>query len=161
MNVVFKVIAWLAQRYVLLWVVRRKEVSAVLIRGLYGEIEKVAFRSEDPKERAITFKAAVDAISRATVEAKPEAKRLVQPPGRRTHSVLAFLFSRRTVDGVFSPALADLRHEYYDAQVNGRLWHARWIHVRGVCSMVVAALNVLIIGFLRPLHEVVKTFRGN
>ena len=41
-----------------------------------------------------------------------------------------FFFSTKEVEGIFKPAVADWRVEYYEARNRKRFWKARWINVR-------------------------------
>ncbi len=60
---------------------------------------------------------------------------IVAPPGTTTRSVLAFLFSSRTVREVFEPVLADTQHDWMQACVAGHTRHAQWIRVRGYLTL--------------------------
>ena len=62
-------------------------------------------------------------------------KQIVSPPLCRLDRI-ARLWGPKTYRQVFSPALADILHEYYEACALGDLRRARWIHLRGVYIMV-------------------------
>ena len=47
------------------------------------------------------------------------------------------LWSRRTFERVFAPALADLIHEWQEAEAAGEIWKSRWIRfVRAPWSLL-------------------------
>jgi len=70
---------------------------------------------------------------KATLAANP---RILRPLGSRLLSIVSFIYSKKTVDRVFSQVITDTREEFLEALAAGNLWHARWIHVRGVLSFL-------------------------
>lgn len=57
-------------------------------------------------------------------------------PGSRILTFANFIYSKKTVDRVFSQIIHDMREEYIEALALGNKWHARWIHIRGVLSFL-------------------------
>jgi len=53
---------------------------------------------------------------------------------------LDFLFSSRTMERVFDPTIADLRHEVFEALAQGRALKAKWIHVKYAWILAATAL---------------------
>ncbi|WP_437758413.1 hypothetical protein [Sorangium sp. So ce1389] len=60
---------------------------------------------------------------------KRRRRRITGPPGCRLHALAGFFYSRKTMERVFDPMLADMRSEYFEALANGRIWKARWHRV--------------------------------
>lgn len=58
------------------------------------------------------------------------------PPGHRCVSVLKFLYSKKTFERVFEQILVDMREEHLEALSKEHAWHARWIHTRGLLSLL-------------------------
>lgn len=68
-------------------------------------------------------------------------RRVVEvPPGWALLSFLAWLFSTRTIDRVFKPAVSDMQKEHIDALAEGKTWKARWVVVRGYWSVGAAVV---------------------
>lgn len=65
---------------------------------------------------------------------------LIVPPGTRLRRVLGFVFSRKTMEAVFDSTIADMQREWLDAEIAGRLGHARWIRIRGYLEILRALL---------------------
>ncbi len=59
--------------------------------------------------------------------ARPRA--IVRVPGSRLHMIARFFYSRKTVERVFEPLLADMREEYQIALAEKRVWKARWVRI--------------------------------
>lgn len=56
--------------------------------------------------------------------------KVTRVPGAHVHDWLPYLFSRKTIDQTFTPALLDMRVEYFDALAVNRKWLARAVYVR-------------------------------
>ena len=78
------------------------------------------------------------------------------PPGVRVRRILRFVFSKRTCDLVFDPALADMQSEWLEAVVAGHAWHARAIRLRGYGVLLQHVVAQLPVSFLRAAYEVWK-----
>lgn len=72
------------------------------------------------------------------------------PPGSRLRRALAFVFSKRTMEGVFHQIINDMQEEHIEALSAGEPWKARAIRLRGYLSILeaVAALVPLSIARL-------------
>lgn len=49
----------------------------------------------------------------------------------KVRTFLAFAYSRKTMERVFDPVLADMQEEWQRAMVTGAEWKASWVRVRG------------------------------
>lgn len=56
--------------------------------------------------------------------------RVRRPPGFHFLRFVQFFYSRKAVEEVFKPMLADWRFEYYECLKEDRIWQARWTSVR-------------------------------
>lgn len=74
---------------------------------------------------------------------------IVLPPGLRLRRILEFLVSRKTMERVFEPALADMQSEWLDAIVADRPWKARWVRVRGYYAIAKAAGLQSVVGLVK------------
>lgn len=74
------------------------------------------------------------------------------PPGMGLHAVSDFLFSKKTMERIVLPLIADLQDEHAEALSEGRSWKARWVRVR----YLLAYINAL--GLKRLLAWVVGLF---
>jgi len=63
------------------------------------------------------------------------ASRLVLAPGARFLDILPWFFKRKTIEETFTPALLDMRYEYFEALAAKRVWLARAIYLRWAVSM--------------------------
>lgn len=79
------------------------------------------------------------------------------PPGHLLLVITEFLFSTKTNEQVFKAAVSDMRVEHADALAAGRVRKARWIHVRGVVGVLMAATGLTLGGVMR---FVAKAYRG-
>ena len=79
------------------------------------------------------------------------ARRISAPPGMLLQRIALFAFSRRTVELVVKPKIADMQQEYFDALAQGDTWHARWIHVRETCAV---CLSLGLFNLLRLVADV-------
>lgn len=63
----------------------------------------------------------------------PTQKRphIALPPGTRLARATAFILTRDAYRKFVVPTIADMQFEYCDSLAAGRLWHARWIAIRG------------------------------
>lgn len=91
-----------------------------------------------------------------TDSARVTTHTLTVPPGVRLRGVLDFIYSRRTMERVFEPALADMQAEWLDAVVAGRQWKARWVRFRGYASLGNA---IGLHSAMRLLKQAVKLWR--
>lgn len=78
-----------------------------------------------------------------------QSRSIVLPPGTRLHVWTSFFYSRKTMERVFQPMLADMRDEYYAALAEGRIWKARWVR----CAYYWAFLKSI------GLHSLVTTVK--
>jgi hypothetical protein len=53
-------------------------------------------------------------------------------PCRHLDSAARRIYCKKTYDRVFSQCIRDTRDEYIEALANSHIWHARWIHARGI-----------------------------
>jgi hypothetical protein len=56
---------------------------------------------------------------------------VVNPPGTGARGLLRFLCSRKTMERVFEPVLADMQMEWSEATFNREFWRAHWVITRG------------------------------
>jgi hypothetical protein len=59
-------------------------------------------------------------------------------PGSGFSRVLSKTYSRKKYDAIFRQAIADMREEYFEALQAGNTKHAKWIWIRGICSIWMA-----------------------
>lgn len=80
-----------------------------------------------------------------------KSQKVYAPPAHTLKRIFSFLYSKKTFSDVFEPGIEDMRLEYYETLQAGALWHARWIHFRGVISLIKTAAfrpAVSVIGLL-------------
>jgi RNA polymerase sigma-70 factor (ECF subfamily) len=61
-----------------------------------------------------------------------------EPPGGTLYSIAEFICTKKTMEEIASPLLADMQFEYTEAFSAGRKWEATWIRVRGCWSFFTA-----------------------
>lgn len=54
--------------------------------------------------------------------------------------MLAYIFSKKANELVFSQAIADMREEHAEALQRQAFWHARWIIVRDHMNLLFSAI---------------------
>lgn len=69
---------------------------------------------------------------------KNTAPGIGKAPGSRLLALVEYLYSPKTVEGVFKPIIADWRTEYFDALKEGNRRKAAWIRVRYTFGFVMA-----------------------
>lgn len=57
-------------------------------------------------------------------------KMITTPPGSKIISVIKFIYSRKTIERIFTPILSDWLEEYFKALHEKAHWKARWINMR-------------------------------
>jgi hypothetical protein len=65
--------------------------------------------------------------------------KILRPPGSCLRAIADFVYSRKTVEHVFKPMIADLEYEYIEALAAGRPLKARWVHIRGIFAFWMTA----------------------
>ena len=65
---------------------------------------------------------------------------IIRPPGWRVREIFLFVFSKRTNELVFDQTLADMQHEWTESIAAGRIWHARWVQVRGYVALAMTCV---------------------
>ncbi len=78
---------------------------------------------------------AVVALVRPAAALVGSRSALVSPPGARARGLFAFVFSQKTMQGVFEPLLGDIQAEWLGHVVEGRHWHARMTRLRGYVEL--------------------------
>ena len=76
---------------------------------------------------------------------------VILPPGSRTASIYRFLFSPRVQERILDQILFDLREEYNESLVAGRVWHARWVSIRGIAALWLGMSRAVWTGMVRQL----------
>jgi hypothetical protein len=56
--------------------------------------------------------------------------RISKAPGANLLSIVSFLFSEKSVEGIFTPILGEWHDEYFKSLHQGRRIKARWINLR-------------------------------
>lgn len=77
---------------------------------------------------------------------------VLRPPGSTLLSVADFLCSKKTIEEIAKPLIADMQFEYYEALFAGRKLKAVWIRIRYTASFFMA------IGLYRLLKFVATIF---
>jgi hypothetical protein len=98
-------------------------------------------------------------MRRERAEAKARGPGLHCPPGFKLREALRFVFSRRTMEYVFDPALADMQAEWVEAMLADRPGHATWICLRGYWHLMKHLLAQLPAGSWSLTCSPVKTHR--
>jgi hypothetical protein len=101
-------------------------------KRLGRELEK-AF--EAARTAALTETAGRDTTPRETAGASTHAVDLT-PTVQRLASVMRWMLSKEAYLRYVEPHIADIQQEHPQAIAAGRVWHARWIIVRGCCQML-------------------------
>ena len=65
-------------------------------------------------------------------------KKIIRPPGDKLFNILEFLYTKKNFERIFEPMIADMQEEYFEALSAKRIWKTRWIHLRGIISLLVA-----------------------
>jgi hypothetical protein len=81
---------------------------------------------------------------------------LVLLPGSLARKVIEFFYSRKTVERVFLPVLADMQTEWVEAEAEKQRWRARWIRLRGYWHLLQHLGLHSIIGTIRTVWTVLK-----
>jgi len=79
------------------------------------------------------------------------------PPGTYLGRIAEFFCRRKTYRQVFEPLLAEFQHEYLEALLEDRLFHAKWLRVLYFVAFCNAAQMNLIGKLLKRLWS---AFRG-
>jgi hypothetical protein len=82
--------------------------------------------------------------------------RLALPPCSRLRVALACLCSKRTMQRVFDPVIADVQAEWLEASIAGREGHALWIRIRGYWFMLRHLGAQGLVTFARALYDAWK-----
>lgn len=83
---------------------------------------------------AVAFVLNWGSTNRQKAESSLPRNRIQRAPGTRLMEVADFFFSKKTVEGVYAPMIADLQMEYVDALAQSRPRKAAWIRIRGCWS---------------------------
>jgi len=75
--------------------------------------------------------------------------KIVRAPGWTLLNVLSWVYSKKTMNGVFRPAIVDMQHEHVAALADGKRGLARWVQLRGYCSVGAAALGQLPVSLIK------------
>jgi RNA polymerase sigma-70 factor (ECF subfamily) len=79
-----------------------------------------------------------------------EPNHTTTPPGAVLYSMAEFICSKRTMEEIVTPLLADMQFEHNEAFSAGQKWEAAWIRVRGCWSLFTAlGINRLVGLFVR------------
>jgi hypothetical protein len=76
-------------------------------------------------------------------------RRVKRPPGFRLLHFVEFFYSRKAIEEVFKPILADWQFEYYECLKENCLWQARWTTFRWTIRFILAMGLTQAIAFLR------------
>jgi RNA polymerase sigma-70 factor (ECF subfamily) len=72
------------------------------------------------------------------------------PPGGTLYSIAESICSKKTLDEIVRPLLADMQFEYNEALLAGHKWGATWVRVRGAWSFFTAlGINRIVGIFVR------------
>jgi hypothetical protein len=83
---------------------------------------------------------------------------VVRPPLALLGAIARFFCTRRTFDRVFRPVIADIVHEWFEAETAGRRMRSRYLRwVLGPASMI---NHGLALGTLRLVGRIVRILRG-
>jgi hypothetical protein len=86
-----------------------------------------------------------------------ERSKVITPPLGRLDRIVRLLWSRSVCDRVFTPARADIVHEWHDAEIAGAVWRSRWIrYVRGPYSMGFHMLSQLPWDLLKTIAKLLR-----
>lgn len=80
-------------------------------------------------------------------------------PGWTLSRWIEFLFSRKSVDQIFQPIIADMQVEYIDAIAARRYWKARWVAARGYATFWYALVLQVLALALQIFAPLAKVFR--
>lgn len=137
--------------------IRRHPNCGLDIRDVYDVLDLHAGISSDrldsgvltPRQRVIlnlllgvlTFNqatAALAIVASTQVGAREKDVVLLIPPGGRLRGWLSLLCSPRTRSRILDPVLADVQFEWMEAHKAGKLSLARWVHIRGILTLLAA-----------------------
>lgn len=75
---------------------------------------------------------------------RPKKKRVLRAPASSSHTLLTFLFPKKTFNTIFAQIIADMREEHFDALAEGKHWKARWIVWRDTANLWLTVLVYLV-----------------
>jgi len=78
------------------------------------------------------------------------------PPGFYLSKFITFLYSKKTRERVFEPALADMQNDYFSALDCGNTIKARWIHLRGLGNIVFTCFSQLSVSAIKIIIDIWK-----
>lgn len=84
---------------------------------------------------------------------------VISSPGWTLHRWVDFLLSKKSVNQIFEPIIADMQVEYLDALAEGRHAKAKWVLVRGYSSFWYAFVLHTVGSLVRVAVQVWKFFK--
>lgn len=156
---------------------RPELISSETLASLIREVEEKARGRDGRRHSAVFARVLAARIDAELAEAalrigytppKPTARppllswkrEVARAPGSFLYRVLSLIFSARDVSETLAPTVADLRYEYFEALATGHRKHARWIHVRGVGSLLFVALTLTVTNVIWPVLLVWRRLGG-
>ncbi len=102
-------------------------MGGVWHQGLFGNQRLVFWKKSFENSYALYLEAEAKSGRR-------KIQRISRPPGVVLSKIAGFFCSRKTIEQVVNPSLADLQTEYFDALASGRKVQALWARLRGYWS---------------------------
>lgn len=126
----------------------RRRAEAKLKRTFGTELQAWEYEKETDLDRT-------EAIRTESFDLQADGgKQLIcQPPGSLLRSVSEFVFSKKTLEYVIDPIIADMQAEYFEALAAKRPYKAAWVRLRGYWSFAKA------VGLYSLLKAVVEMWR--
>lgn len=80
---------------------------------------------------------------------RTQRAKLVKPPGATLLHLASVIYSKKTFETVFEPAISDMRIEYFEALQTNQKWKPRFAWLRGHMSVLRAALVQIPVGLVQ------------
>ena len=144
-------------------VIPGEEGTVVLQKDTPGEEETVILQKDTlGEEGTVVLRKGSQIVTikkRFAQQKNPSEKngpRLILPPGARLREILHTIYPRKTAERVFDQAIADMQLEWQEAIIHEKKWLARWVQVRGVLTVFLAAA-VHLVATLSSFFKLVKS----
>lgn len=86
---------------------------------------------------------------------------ILRPPGGTAERVLATLYSRKSMDRIFRPVLAEMHQEWLERHIEGAgKYQLLWVHLKWSCSLAAAVCGRLPPAVWALLTAAVKALRS-
>jgi hypothetical protein len=129
------------------------ELSATQRSALY----QVIIETSRSYRRYETFFDLINKLVGIQFSNNRDKKRIHRMPGYGLARISKLIYSKKTFEEVFEPAISDMQVEYLEAIEQGELHKAKWVVLRGRFSFWSTIISFLPVSLLRRCTEIWKT----